>query len=86
MLRRQPAPLMQVIVGNQQLRELAAAVIPLLDVVDPAGFHDPDTGCVVQFPHKLTVVVTEEKLAVDAQQGIPQTDVVGLREAVPTFW
>ena len=73
---------MQVVVGDEQLGKLAVGVVPLTDVVQPGHRLDLDAGGVVQFPDEAVVVVGQQEFTLDRQQGIPQTDVVFLCEAV----
>jgi len=73
---------MQIIVGNEDFRELRAVVVPLLDVVNAGKGFRLDARCFIEAADKFTVVVGQQKFAVDPQQGIPQTDMVFFREAV----
>ena len=79
-----PVSLLRIIVGDDQLRELAPIVVPLLDVVDAGGFHQKNSRLVVQPPHKSIVVVGQQELSLYGQQRVPQADVVPFREAVLT--
>ena len=79
-----PVPLLRIIVGDDQLRELAPIVVPLLDVVDASGFHQKNSRLVVQPPHKSIVIVGQQELSLDGEEGVPQTDVIGLGESIFT--
>ncbi len=73
---------MQIVIGNEDFRELRSVVIPLLDVIDASkGFH-LDARCIIEAADEFTVVVGQQKFAVNPQQGIPQTDMVFFRKAV----
>ena len=65
-----PVSLLRIIVGDDQLRELAPIVVPLLDVVDAGGFHQKNSRLVVQPPHKSIVVVGQQELSLDGEEGV----------------
>jgi len=73
---------MQIVIGNENFGELRPIVVPLLDVVDAGKGFRLDTRCVIEAADKFTVVVGQQKFAVNPQQRIPQTDMVFFREAV----
>lgn len=79
-----PVSLLRIIVGDDQLRELAPIVVPLLDVVDAGGFHQKNSRLVVQPPHKSIVVVGQQELSLDGEEGVPQTDVICFGESILT--
>lgn len=75
---------MHIVIGNDQLRELGAVVVPLFDVVEPCGFHQVDARLIVQAADELIVVIGKQKLAFNPHQGISQTNVIRLCETVLT--
>ena len=81
-LDRGPFPLMQVVVGDEQLGKLAVGVIPLADVVQTGHRLDLDAGGVVQLPDKGIIIIRQQEFPLNGHQSIPQTDVVFLCEAV----
>lgn len=60
-LDRGPFPLMQVVVGDEQLGKLAVGVIPLADVVQPGHRLDLDAGGVVQLPDKGIIIIRQQE-------------------------
>ncbi len=76
---------MQIVVGNEDLRELRPIVIPLLDVVNAGKGFRLDARRIIEAADKLAVVVGQQEFAVDPQQGIPQADMVFFREAVLAY-
>ena len=81
-LDRGPFPLMQVVVGDEQLGNLAVGVIPLADVVQPGHRLDLDAGGVEQLPDKGIISIRQQVFPLSGHQSIPQTDVDFLCEAV----
>lgn len=73
---------MQIIVGNEDFGELRSVVVPLLDIVNAGKGFRLDARCFIEAADKFTVVVGQQKFAVDPQQHIPQTDMVFFRETV----
>lgn len=75
---------MQIVVGNEDFRELRPIVVPLLDVVNAGKGFRLNARRIIEAADKLAVVIGQQEFAVNPQQRVPQTDMILFREAVLT--
>lgn len=74
LLRLCPLQLTRIIVGNDNLREFTAAVIPLRQVIDTG--HSSNRISRIQLPDKFTVVITDHPFSFCLSQRIPKSGMI----------
>jgi len=63
---------LDIVIGDEQFGELAAALVPLFDIVQPRYRHHVYAGNIVQLPYLRLVAIAEKPLALDSHEAVEQ--------------